>query len=535
VSEPAQGQGNAQGIDLQDMLILAERYVRGMWRYRWLALAAAWVATVAGWLFVYRMPDTYQASAQVFVDTDNLLRPLLRGLAVETDVLSDVAVMSRTVMARPNLERVLRETDLDITAKSTAQYETLLASLQERIGVVPSRENIYTITFADSDRARALRVVDELLDSFVEDTLGTGAADSEQAETALGAELKDYERRLVEAEDRLKEFKRQNVGFMPNEHGDYYAQLQNATAELAAIQQDLRIAQQKLIAVDGQLEGEEPVFGIMSSPMMGGVGQTPYDMQISTLEGNIANLTVEFTEKHPEVVRTKSRLEELYKQRDEYKAAMPAESFAAMTSPLDLNPVYQNLKIQRSTLEVDIASGRARLAEKSAEVKRLQESVNVIPQVEAELNRLNRDYDVVKQRYAEMLRRWEDLQTAKRVQTGVEQVRFRIINPPFVPSKPSGPPRMIFLGAALALGLGVGGALAFLLNLLSPVYHSSREVLKFNLPILGSVGRAETGPLMAQRMRARWAVAGGFAALLVCTGLAIAFAEAGARVVQSLI
>jgi polysaccharide chain length determinant protein (PEP-CTERM system associated) len=533
VSEPAQG--TDQSIDVREMLLLAERYARGMWRYRWLALAVAWAVTVSGWLFVYRMPDTYQASAQVFVDTDNLLRPLLRGLAVETDVLSDVAVMSRTVMARPNMERVVRETDLDITAKSTAQYEALLASLQERIGIVPSRENIYTITFADSDRTRALSVVDKLLDSFVEDTLGTGAADSEQAEGALSAELKDYERRLVESEDRLKEFKRKNVGLMPNEYGDYYAQLQKASGELAAVQQEVRIAQQKLAAVDAQLEGEEPVFGIMSSPMMGGAGQTPYDMQISTLESNIANLMVEFTEKHPEVVRTKARLEELYKQRDEYKASMPPESFAATTSPLDLNPVYQNLKIQRSTLEVDLASARARLADKSAEVKKLQESVDVIPQVEAELNRLNRDYDVVKQRYGEMLRRWEDLQTAKRVQTGVEQVRFRIINPPFVPLKPSGPPRMLFLGMTVVVGLGVGGALAFLLNLLSPVYHTSRDIVKFHLPILGTVGRAETGPFVTQRARARWAVAGGFAALLVCTGLAILFADTGARFVQALI
>jgi hypothetical protein len=151
------------------------------------------------------------------------------------------------------------------------------------------------------------------------------------------------------------------------------------------------------------------------------------------------------------------------------------------------------------------------------------------------LNRLNRDYDVVKQRYGEMLRRWEDLQTAKRVQTGVEQVRFRIINPPFVPLKPSGPPRMLFLGMTVVVGLGVGGALAFLLNLLSPVYHTSRDIVKFHLPILGTVGRAETGPFVTQRARARWAVAGGFAALLVCTGLAILFADTGARFVQALI
>src|SRR5262249_31364227 len=158
----------------------------------------------------------------VFVDTDNVLRPLLRGLSVETDVMSDVSVMSRTMVTRPNLERVVRETDLDLKARSPGELEGLLRSLESRIQISASRENIYTIKFTDRNRDGAVKVVRTLLDSFVEETLGTGQEDSQQAEQALAAEIKDYERRLVESEDRLKEFKRQNVGMMPNEHGDYY-------------------------------------------------------------------------------------------------------------------------------------------------------------------------------------------------------------------------------------------------------------------------------------------------------------------------
>ncbi len=129
-----------------------------------------------------------------------------------------------------------------------------------------------------------------------------------------------------------------------------------------------------------------------------------------------------------------------------------------VSNPLDINPVYQSLKIQRSKVEVELASLRAELADKQARVDRLKKMVDVIPQVEAELNRLNRDYDVVKARYGQMLQRWEDLQTGKRVKTGTDQVQFRIINPPFAPVDPAGPPRALyFIGAFVgSLGAGLG-------------------------------------------------------------------------------
>ncbi len=183
--------------------------------------------------------------------------------------MNDVTVMSRTLLTRPHLERVARESDLDLAAKTPREFDAVLASLERRIKIATTGANIYTITFEDKRRDTAVHVVDKLLDSFVEDTLGSGQEDSQQAEKTLKKELDDYERRLTESEDRLKEFKRQNVGLMPDEHGDYYAQLQAATGGLAHVQQSVRIANEKAASLARQLEGEEPVFGIMSSQSAG--------------------------------------------------------------------------------------------------------------------------------------------------------------------------------------------------------------------------------------------------------------------------
>jgi polysaccharide chain length determinant protein (PEP-CTERM system associated) len=523
---------NDGAIDVQRAIQLVQRHALGMWRYRWTALAVAWGLSVLSWIAICFLPDRYEASAQVFVDTDSVLRPLLRGLSVEKDVMNDVAVMTRTMLTRPHLERVAREADLDLNAKSPREFDAVLASLERRIKISASGANIYTISFEDKRRDTAVEVVDKLLDTFVEDTLGSGQEDSQQAEKTLKTELDDYERRLTESEDRLKEFKRQNVGLMPNEHGDYYAQLQTATAELANVQQAARVANEKAASLSRQLEGEEPVFGIMSPGPTSGGRASSVDAQIAALEQKRSDLLLEYTEKHPEVQRIDQQLQELRAKRKTELANKDTEPTPVVANPLDMNPVYQSLKIQRSKVEVELATLRAELADKQAKVDRLKRLVDVIPQVEAELNRLNRDYDVVKARYAQMLQRWEDLQTGKRVKTGTDQVQFRIVNPPFAPSDPAGPPRAMFIFFACMASLGVGLGIAFVRDLISPVFHQSRDLTVYGVPVLGSIKMNETRESKERGRMSAYALAGASVALVACMGVVIAFASVASAFIR---
>src|SRR5688500_9743472 len=93
-------------------------YLRGIWLHRWLALIVAWMLCLIGWIVVYTLPDRYEASARVFVDTDHMLKPLMSSMTVQPNVNQQIQIMSRTLISRPNVERVLRMTDLDLTAKT---------------------------------------------------------------------------------------------------------------------------------------------------------------------------------------------------------------------------------------------------------------------------------------------------------------------------------------------------------------------------------------------------------------------------------
>ena len=118
---------------MQEILTQVYGYLRSIWRRRWPMLLVVWFVCIVGWAFVLKMPNQYEASAKVYVDTDSMLQPLLRGIAVESNVAQQVDLITKTLFSRPNLEQVARMTDLDLQVKNDTETEALLESVKKRV------------------------------------------------------------------------------------------------------------------------------------------------------------------------------------------------------------------------------------------------------------------------------------------------------------------------------------------------------------------------------------------------------------------
>jgi len=129
--------------------------LRGAWRYRWAAVACAWLLAIAGWAAVQFIPDRFSARTRVYVDTESLLKPLLAGLTVNRDVISQVGMMQSVMLSRPNLEKVAQQTDLMLTATTRAEQEAVIDSLASRISLGrpmgPAAQNTFEVSFNDVD------------------------------------------------------------------------------------------------------------------------------------------------------------------------------------------------------------------------------------------------------------------------------------------------------------------------------------------------------------------------------------------------
>ena len=232
-------------------------YLRSAWYYRWHAAATAWIVALGGWTAVYLMPDRYEAHARVFVDTQSMLRPLLSGLAVQPNMDQVVSIMSRTLISRVNVEKVVQMVGSDLGHGTQDEHEQLIARLTRELTIRSAgRENLYTISYSDQDRERAKRVVQSLLTIFVEGSLGDKRRDSDSARQFIEEQLRSYSEKLVAAENAVTEFKRKHQGLMPGEGRDFFAALSDAKTALRRATLELKEAVNSRDAIKQQIADE---------------------------------------------------------------------------------------------------------------------------------------------------------------------------------------------------------------------------------------------------------------------------------------
>ncbi|MCC5863143.1 MAG: lipopolysaccharide biosynthesis protein [Gammaproteobacteria bacterium] len=475
---------------MQETLQYLLTEIRSAWRFRWLAVAAAWVVCLGGWAVVTTMPDVYEASARVYVDTSSELRQILGDQIIEPDVQAQLNFVREALVGRNQLEQVARQTGLDLRVEDPRGFEALINRLREeiRLEIVftpgargPNSQNLYLISYRDVERDMALAVVQTILNNFVEDTLGARAQGSESARRFLERQAAEYEARLAVAEDRLARFKRENADVLPGTEGGYFARLQMETSELEESRQALALAESRRNRLVEQLRGGRPTGAVPGED-----GEFPpgsIEARIAENEARLEELLLRFTDRHPDVVATRETIDRLLARQQEHLAEIEAGGSRSAAR----NPVLQALQISLNEVEVELASLQANVAMRQTRVDRLRSLIDEVPEVEAQLARLDRDYDIVNAQYQALVRSLETERLTREASES-DQIEFRVIDPPASPSDPVAPKRAFMLMFVLAAGLGGGGGGAWLLAQLQPVFPTPRSLRESTgLPVLGAI------------------------------------------------
>ena len=467
---------------MRELYELFLAYVKGIWRYRWVMMLVAWLVSIVGWGVVYQLPDKYESSARVHVDTQSMLEPLLKGLTITTNVGQRVNMVTRTLLSRPNMEKLARMTDLDPLALTPADTEHLLDELTGDIRISSGREeDLYTIAYSNSDRQLAKRVVQSLLTIFVESTLGESREETNSAQAFVEEQIKAYEVKLEAAELRLAEFKRKYMGMMPGSAQDYYGQLQTANSELQQARLSLLEAENKVEQFELQLEDDEDLY-LLTSELQPATGSA-IDVRIQELHERMDELLLKYTEKHPDVIEIVRLIADLEQKRDEEHVLMDEMDIGP-----EGNPAYQQLKVQLTQAEAEVASMHVRAEEYERRVVAFQEKVDMIPKIEAELKQLDRDYNVHKKNYEALLSRRESANMAEQAEISGDQLKFRVVDPPRVPLEPTSPDRPLLMTGVLIASIIIGAMLALLLFLLRPTFDTPRKIMEvLGRPVLGGV------------------------------------------------
>jgi polysaccharide chain length determinant protein (PEP-CTERM system associated) len=494
-----------------------------IWRRRAYVVVSAWVVCTAGWLFVAQIPNKYEATARIYVDTQTMLNTLMRGIAADTDVVQQINMIRQTLISRPNMEKVVRMTDLDLQAKNDADLEKIVNEVKDKIKLTATGINLFNLSYENADPQVAKKVVQSLLTLFVEENIGANRKDLAGTRRFLDEQISKYEADLNAAEQRQAEFQEKNLGFLPGANANYFATLQAARSDLAIADAGLREARLQRAELDKQLTGIPPFITATGGigPPIGGAS-SDINQRIAMKQRRLDELLERgYKEEHPDVKLMRETIADLRKENAKNQMAIQNGDQAALQSAGNVvpNPIFEQIKIRSIEQQTQIATLQDRYDQKRAEVQRLEEMSQRVPAVEAELARLNRDYTTIKENYQKLLQRRESARLAQDLETKSDGVQIRVIDPPDVPRVPSSPKRLLLVSGVLLIGLGVGILVAFMLSQIHSTFNTTKRLEDvIGLPVLGSVTVILTEQEKQQQQRNLLAFGVGLVGLFLAYG-----------------
>ena len=476
-------------------------------RYRWQALGVAWITCLLGWLLLASMPDRYMSRARIYIDTETILGPLMKGLAVAPDFDRQVEMMRRTLLSVPNLEELVRMTDLDHTVHSDIERLTLIENLARDIRIRTEGASLFEISYEHQNPRLTQRVVDSILQIFVEQNLGHSQQDVEDARDFIDKQIEDYEAKLRQAEVEVAKFRKEHADELGGVERNQRA-LEQREAELRRLNTEIESAIWRRDQLRAQIDSTPKTVVAAYQTAEGGPAVAQF--RIQSLAQELQNKLMIYTEKHPEIIALRGMIDSA-----QQKLAIEQSAAGGANGVRISNPQYAAMVEQLQQAEGSIQDLRRRLSLAESEIGVLSTTVSSAPEVEADLTRLTRDYSVLLAQYEQLIQRRESAQIARDLDSGISRIEFRIIDPPVVPLQPIGPPRGWFLACILAVGFGSGIVFAIGRQLMSGSYLTVDQLRNaFDLPILGGVAEA-IRPSQSGSPMAGWAgVASGSLALV---------------------
>lgn len=476
---------------MQEQLSEILYYAKGALKYKWIAIITAWLISLAGWVYIYNLPDKFNSQARVHVDTRTMLRPLLSGLAIQVDVDGLLRVMKQLMFTQKNLEQIA-----DLAGMKGGDAQT---KLKNNIKISGGSNELFSISYEANTPDEARNVVQAVLTVFSEQTQLRSLGDTDEAQRFIENQIQEYEVRLRNAEKTRENFKRTNLGLLPGQGGDQIGQIQQMKVTLEEAEMQLKEAVSRKESLKEQLDDalassdEEDEFGEFgvddSAP------STPLDARIAVLKQRRDDLLLKFTDRHPEIIHLDKTIKELEKLKEEKQIA-DAASVLDEGPKVDLksleNPYVQSIKVALNEADANIAAINARVENFRSKLVTLQEELNNRLSIETEIENLNRDYDAIKSNYDSLVQRREQANISEKVDTQVNALKFKIADPPNKPLEPSGPNRLLLSTGVFIGGILVGAAIGLLLTLLRPTYVATRQIrTETGLPILGTISFAK--------------------------------------------
>jgi polysaccharide chain length determinant protein (PEP-CTERM system associated) len=502
-------------------------------RKGWFILILFLFILFAASVYCVVVPMQFQSTTTILVIPQRVPENYVRS-TVSNRIEDRLATIQQQVMSRTRLTTVMDELGLFREERRARPIEEVLEMMRKRIELKVRGTDAFSISFVHENRQLTMLTTSRLASFFIDENLKTREQQAVGTSEFLESQLAETKAKLEGQEEKVKEYKMKYIGELPQETEANLRMLSRLQDQAKTNSDAYRSAEDRKFLLESQLSSLENLIVSLERPFSVGVrdagresgggveprvdhasvagGQDPLQVMQAELVARrtrLDELTSRFTDRYPEVVKTRREVEALEKRINDYRKATsqpasnsPAErgtSGGETRSPSTLPPPTgfvsvrereeaQRMRLQLSTLNLELAALKREKEEVRKSLDAFQARVERAPRREQEMIALTRDYENIRRSYDDLLRKKLDAEISQNLEKRQKGEQFQILDPAPMPQKPFKPDKAKVYALAFIGGLILSFGGAFGIEMSDSTLKNSREFKQFfQIPVLASL------------------------------------------------
>lgn len=453
-------------------------WVRALRRHLVIMLAVFAVFFVVAIVCVLRIPDTYRAETRILVNPQRVSSKFVSN-AVSMGASERLNTLGQQVLSTSRLEAIFNQLNLFPNLRNRIGHQELIDRMRRNIGIELKQStdgpSSFTLSYQGESAPEVAAVTNRLADSFIAWNLHDREQEAQGTTDFLSNELFTTKDELDRLDERLRTYKLQHLGELPD-------QLQANMQTLSRLQVQLQGNVEAQSRLDRELflvkADPEARSLFLNSPRI----LSPRDQLQAQLTGarqEIAELRKHYTSEFPDVLKKQAEIQSLQGQLDE-SFELKSTSQPTQSPAVNKSPQAQLLALERNRLMKE-------QHQIETNIRNYQGRVDSEPIREQEISQLLRDYETARLHYSSLLEKNYSAKMSAQLERQQQGGSFTLLDVARVPDKPIAPNRMALFGGALFLGFAAGIGAGILREVFDTTVKSEsmlREILP-GVPILG--------------------------------------------------
>ena len=367
-------------------------------------------------------PRKYQASTLVLVTPQRVPTELVRP-TVTAGILERLNSISQEIMSRTRLEQIIDELKLYQGELKSMKREEVVDLMRKNIKVdLPKRTaetaGYFVISYTGEDPRIVTVVANKLASLFIEENLKLREQQAVGTTEFLTTELQSTKEKLETQGQTLADYKRRNMGSLPEQRDTNIKMLEQLQLQSQRNEESTRaLEDRKLLILKALAEIDNPT---LAAPEKAGGPAGPRatgsaEVQIEELKKQLADLQSRYTDRHPDIVRTKKRIADLEKNKE--------------TLGVKNDPRYRELNAALAETDRQIQRLRDDGEKLRAQVGQYRGRIEGTTQREQEMAAMLQEYNNTRLQYDTLIKKSEEAQQAENLERRQKGEQFRVIDP----------------------------------------------------------------------------------------------------------